>query len=67
MTLDEVLRECVDHAYEVMDAKSFADPYAKAKKAILSDLEKIIEENCIYEGSLEIRIELLRAVKEYCK
>ena len=37
------------------------------KQAILSDLLEIIEENCIYEGSLEIRYELLIAVKEYCK
>ena len=39
----------------------------RATQAILSDLLELIEENCIYEGSLEIRYELLIAVKEYCK
>ena len=58
MTLDDRLLKPAGWQY---------DDYKTAKQAILSDLLEIIEENCIYEGSLEIRYELLIAVKEYCK
>ena len=58
MTLDDRLLKPAGWQY---------DDYKTAKQAILSDLLEIIEENCIYEGSLEIRNELLKAAKEYCK
>ena len=34
--IDEILQYAVNHAYEVMDSKSFEDPFTKAKQAILA-------------------------------
>ena len=77
MTLDDRLEhyqdENIKNVNKLMTSKTpdWAGTYEEEKKnlkqAILSDLLEIIEENCIYEGSLEIRYELLIAVKEYCK
>ena len=56
-----------DHDTSMFAAKIKAQHKKALEQAILSDLLEIIEENCIYEGSLEIRYELLIAAKEYCK
>ena len=40
--IDEVLRSTVDHAYEIMDSKSFADPYTNGREAIKS----LVESEC---------------------
>jgi hypothetical protein len=42
--LSEILKDTVNRAYEIMDSKSFADPYSKPKAAILSLFREIIEE-----------------------
>lgn len=34
--IDEILKYAVDHAYEVMDSKSFEDPFARAKQQLLA-------------------------------
>lgn len=46
--IDEILKYAVDHAYEVMDSKSFEDPFARAKRQLLS----LIQEEKIKELEL---------------
>jgi len=37
------------------------------KEAILIDLEKLIEDNCIYGNEQESKAKLLKEVRKYCE
>lgn len=56
--IDEILQYAVNHAYEVMDSKSFEDPFTKAKQAILA-LKKKWETEAYKKGYIQAGIDNL--------